>query len=292
MRRREAEVVFTDTQWDHEVDVLCIGAEAGVLAAGVAAANAGADVYMGVTDRSDGGGDLAASLCYGGGDRLTTKHLAGFDYAFERSNRGAFWPVRAVEDIAPPPRSRSRGAIEPFFGAALEQWAHRCAAAPSGVLYEKVRNRQMTEVRSTPRGEKVEAAVIGPLPLSRDLPAVSVTTWLRSRATAVGLRPRTGVRLLKLIFEDGPVGALLDTPDGVIAVRANENLIIGVGDPVAERMQALVSSLDPVTAHVCLVSKPASRFGQLEIVTAAGEDSRLLFLEGPEPELELAASGL
>jgi hypothetical protein len=292
MRRHKAQVTFTETQFDHEVDVLCIGAEAGVLGAGLVAASAGCDVYLGITERSDGGGDLAASLCYAGGDRLTTKHLAGFDYAFERSNRGALWPVRAVEDIAPPPRAQKRAAVEPFFGAALEQWAHRCAAAPSGVLYDKVRSRQMTEVRTSARGEKVEAAVIGSLPLGRDLPAVSVTTWLRSRATAVGLRPRTGVRLVKLIFEDGPVGALLETPDGVVAVRANDNLVIGVGDPVAERMQALVSGLEPLTAHICLVSKPASRFGELEIVTATGEDSRLLFLDGPEPELELVASGL
>ena len=33
--------MFTETQWDHEVDVVCIGAEGGVLAAGLVAANAG-----------------------------------------------------------------------------------------------------------------------------------------------------------------------------------------------------------------------------------------------------------
>ncbi len=214
MRRRGAKAMFNETQWDHEVDVLCIGDAAGVLAAGVVAASAGSDVYLGVTERTEGGGDLAASLCYGGGDRLTTKHLAGFDYAFEKSNRGALWPVRAVEDIAPPPRSRHRGAVEPFFGAALEQWAHRCAAAPSGVLYDKVRHRQMTEMRTSTRGEKVEAAVVGSLPLSPDLPAVSLTTWLRSRVTAVGLRPRTGVRLIKLVFEDGPSAPCSTLPTG------------------------------------------------------------------------------
>jgi hypothetical protein len=292
MRRRGAEAMITETQWDHEVDVLCIGAEGGVLAAGVVAAAAGSDVYVGVTERSEGGGDLAASLCYGGGDRLTTKHLAGFDYAFQKSNRGALWPVRGVEDIPPSPHPRQRGQVEPFFGAALEQWAHRCAAAPSGVLYDKVRHRQMTEVRCSDRGEKVEAAVIGSLPLSPDLPAVSMSTWLKHRAAVVGLRPRTGVRLIKLIFEDGPVGALLETTEGVVSIRANENLIIGVGDPTEERVQPLVSGTAPVTAQVCLISKAASRFGELEIVTATGEEERVLFLEAPETEFELAASGL
>ncbi len=283
--------MFSETLWDHEVDVLCIGAEGGVLAAGVAAACAGLDTYLGITAPAEPEGDVANSLCYGGGDRTTTKHLAGFDYAFAEDRRRTQWPVRAIEDIDPTPRSRNRGPLEPFFGAALEQWAHRCAAAPNGVLYDRVRNRQMTEMR-TARGEKVEAAVIGSLPLGPDLPALSLSTWLKSRAAAVGVRPDTEVRLVRLIFEDGLAGALLDTADGVKAVRANENLIIGVGDPVTVRRQPLISGTAPMTARVCLVSKAASRFGELEIVTAAGDEERLSFLEDPGAELELAASGL
>jgi hypothetical protein len=47
-----------------------------------------------------------------------------------------------------------------------------------------------------------------------------------------------------------------------------------------------------MTARVCLVSKAASRFGELEIVTATGDEHHLLFVDSPEAELELAASGL
>ena len=79
--------MFTETPWDHEVDVLCIGAEGGVLATGVVAASSGLDVYLGIAEPT-AGTDLAASLCYGGGDRPTTKHLAGFDYAFEPRTSG------------------------------------------------------------------------------------------------------------------------------------------------------------------------------------------------------------
>ena len=51
--------------------------------------------------------------------------------------------------------------------------------------------------------------------------------WLNEQATAVGLQPRTGVRLVKMIFEDyRPAGAVIDTPDGVQAVHARENFII------------------------------------------------------------------
>ena len=46
-----------------------------------------------------------------------------------------------------------------------------------------------------------------------------------------------------------------------------------------------------MTANVCLVSKAASRFAELEIVTASGDDNRLLFVDAPEAELQLA-SGL
>jgi hypothetical protein len=272
--------MFNETPWDYEVDVLCIGAEGGVLAAGISAANAGLDVYLGITEPADGDIDLAASLSYGGGDRPTTKHLGGFDYAFQKSgDEESRWPVRAVEDIAPAPRSRNRGPIEPFFGAALEQWARRCATAPNGVLYDRVRDRRMTEMRCSARGEKIEAAVIGSLHLGPDLPAVSLSTWLRSRAAAVGLQAHTGVRLARLIFEDGLVGALLETPSGVTAVRANENLIIGVEDPLTARTQPLIGGTAPMTARVSLVSKAASRFGELEILTVAGDEQYVSFVD-------------
>jgi hypothetical protein len=288
MRQLEVEAMIAETQWDLEVDVVCIGAEGGVLAAGLVAANAGFDTYLGVTDSTYGGGDLAAPLGYRGGDGQTTRHLAGFDYAFGGSGGRAhsFWPVRVIEDVAPP-RQHRRGAIEPFFGAALEQWAYRCAAAPHGLVYDRVSRRQMTEMRSS-RGEKVEAAIVGSVDLSPAVPALSLSRWLRTQAAHADLSPDTQVRLSKLVFEDdGVAGALIDTNDGVLAVRARENLIIGVGEPAGKRTHPFVSATDPVTVNVCLVSKAASRFGELEIVTATGDDNRLLFVDAEEAELQL-----
>lgn len=279
--------MITETQWDLEVDVVCLGAEGGVLAAGIVASNAGFDVFLGVMEPADSGDDLASPVGYKGGDAQTTRHLAGFDYAFGGGGRAhSFWPVRAVEEAAPP-RSGRRGAIEPFFGAALEQWAYRCAAAPHGLVYDRVTKRQMTEMRST-RGEKVEATIVGSVELSPGQPALSMSTWLRATAAEADLLPESAVRLIKLIFEDDAVaGALIDTDDGVLAVRARENLIIGVGDPAGDRTHPLVSATEPVTVDVCLVSKAASRFGELEIVTASGDDNRLLFVDAPEAELQL-----
>ncbi len=284
--------MLSETQWDLEVDVVCLGAEDAVLAAGLVAANAGFDTFLGIAEPTRGVTDMAAAVGYRGGDAQTTKHLSGFDYAFGRLARTqAFWPVRTVENVTPP-RSRGREAIEPFFGAALEQWAHRCAAAPSGLVYNRVTKRQMTQLRSTTRGEKVEAAVVGSVGLSPGLPAFSLSTWLKDEAADAALMRDVDVRLTKLVFEDTAVaGARIETEDGVLAVRAKDNLIIGVGETRPERAHPLISATGPVTVDVCLVSKAASRFGELEIVTATGDDNRLLFVDSPEAELQLA-SGL
>ena len=135
-------------------------------------------------------------------------------------------------------------------------------------------------------------AVVGSVELSPTLPALSMMDWLRSQAEDFGLQPETDVRLVKLVFEDdGVAGAPIETQDGVLAVRTRENLIIATRDFPIERTHPLVTATESVTASVCLVSKPASRFGELEIVTASGDDNRLLFVDAPEAELQLA-SGL
>jgi hypothetical protein len=288
MRPLEVEAVNTETHWDLEVDVVCIGAEGGVLASGLVAANAGFDVFLGISEPVRSGVDLAAPVGYRGGDGQTTRHLAGFDYAFGGAGRShGLWPVRAVEEVTPP-RPHRRAVVEPFFGAALEQWAQRCASAPHGLVYDRVTRRQMTEMRSGARGEKVEAAIVGAVELSPGLPPLSLSRWLRAQTAEADLLPQTDVRLLRLVFEDNAVaGALIDTRDGQLAVRARENLILGVGDPTREHTHPLVSATEPVTVNVCLVSKPASRFGELEILTATGDDNRVLFVDAPEAELQL-----
>ena len=63
-------------------------AEGSVLAAGVVAASAGFDVYLGISEPTAGGRDLVASLSYRGADKQTTEHIHGFDYAFDSVGRG------------------------------------------------------------------------------------------------------------------------------------------------------------------------------------------------------------
>jgi hypothetical protein len=176
--------------------------------------------------------------------------------------------------------------IEPFFGAALEQWAYRCAAAPHGVVYDRVSKRQMSQMRSSTKGETVEAAIVGSAELGPGHAPLSLSRWLRAQAAEADVLPDVDVRLNTLVFEDNAIaGAMIETRDGLLAVRARENLIIGVGEPA--RDHSLVSATKQVTVNVCLVSKAASRFGELEIVTAAGDDESVLFVDAPEAELQL-----
>ena len=56
-----------------------------------------------------------------------------------------------------------------------------------------------------------------------------------------------------------------------------------------ERAHPLVSATEWVTVDICLVSKAASRFGELEIVTGTGDNNRLLFVDAQEAELQLAS---
>jgi hypothetical protein len=283
-----------DIEWDHEVDVICVGAEGSVLATGAVAANAGLDVYVGISASRAADSELAASLGYQGSDKQTTDYLTGFDFAFDEiDHEPPRWPVRTVQEMTPPKlQPRPPAVVQPFFGAQLEPWALQCASAPSGVVYSQVGKRQMAEMRSSRTGVTVEAAVVGSLALRPDRPALPLITWLREVATVAGLDPRPGVRLVELVFDEaGLAGAALDTIEGPLKVRARQNLIIGIGDPFAGQMRPLVTGSEPVTAHICLVSKAASRFGQLEMILTNEPPNCLSFLPAPNSQIEHYASG-
>ena len=105
--------MFSDTQWDHEVDVVCLGAEGGVLAAGLVATNEDLDVYLGITE-SAGGGDLAASLTTAAGTdrRPSTSPASTTPSAESGAHRasGRYAPSKARclrAHTAVPPSSRS-----------------------------------------------------------------------------------------------------------------------------------------------------------------------------------------
>ena len=234
MRQLEGEAMFTETQWDHEVDVVCLGAEGGVLAAGIVASNAGFDVFLGVIGigrrrrrpgrivglqgrrRRRRRGTSPASTTHSG---EAAAHTASGPYAPSKTSRH-----RARAAAAPSNRSSAQRSSSGHTDARRRR---------NGLVYNRVTKRQMTEMRST-RGEKVEAAIVGSVELSPGLPALSMSTWLRATAAEADLLPETDVRLVKLVFEDdGVAGALIETQDGVLAVRARENLIIGVGDAQA-----------------------------------------------------------
>lgn len=281
-------------QWDHEVDVLCIGAEGGALAAAIVARSAGLEPFVGVCNGASATAGLAAGLGAAGGDEPTSAFLDGFDYAFDQDSDRTFGdhhcpasneiPVRTVADISGARGGpQDSGVVAPFFGALLEPWARRCAAATHGVLYNQVAKRQMTAVRSG-AGETIEAAVVGSVSL-RPSDSFSVTSWLRTQATQADVQSQSDVRLARLIFEDASiVGAQLLTAAGPLTVRAHQNVVIGLGNPLAGQVRPVAAGTDAVDIHVCLVSKAASRFGQLELVVGDDCAERVAFL--PDPQCE------
>ena len=72
------------------------------------------------------------------------------------------------------------------------------------------------------------------------------------------------------LFNDGqPVGAMIDTPDGVRHVRAREGVLLGTSGSVADDLLAMHPAAVLREGKLSLVSRNASRFARLELLTSA-----------------------
>jgi hypothetical protein len=267
-------------RWDDEVDVLCIGMGGGVVAAGIVAARAELDVYVGVSTAPP------IATCP---DQPTVAFFEEFTEEFDIGESCASdeLPVRVVDDLDPQPAGpRRRVHIEPFFGAELLPWARHCVASQSGVLYNRVTERQMVPLRSG-SGERVEAAIVGAVPAGRDVNRPLLSRWLADEAQAEGVKLHPLAGLSRLVFEeDLLVGAVVNTQRGPWAVRAHHDVIIGTGasevDPLIPE-PAPGEAISPIT--VALVSKNASRFGRLELLTDVPTAKPSLVTGSPERHL-------
>ena len=77
----------------------------------------------------------------------------------------------------------------------------------------------------------------------------------------------TASPLQRIVFEDGEVvGAVVATPDGPFAVRARHGVSVTPGGPQVSTTTRKLLGRD-ATVRLCLVSRKASRFGRLELVT-------------------------
>jgi hypothetical protein len=274
-------------QWDEVVDVICTGSGAGGLASAIVADSAGQVVFVADANGDDRRPD-SQLLPSPWSETNGLQHELGLDVVDPETNeylqalttdlgplsrfvRDVDVPLGVVDDPSPVGyRRRGRSVVDPFIGARLKDWAARCVASPYGVLYNRVTDRNMSPMRSG-AGETIEAAVVGFIETGPELSGTALTDWLSTQARDRGIDVHTACPLQRLVFEDGQVlGAVVATTEGSYAVRARRGVIVATGGHQLNSMDATLLNLsveDRSTVQVCVVSRPASRFGRVELLT-------------------------
>jgi hypothetical protein len=264
--------------WDEEVDVVCTGSGIAALAHAVAVVDMGGEVFV-ANSRSDvepRGSSVAVRsrvdrlhwLEVDVPDQETNEYFAALSSdlgPLTQSARDFDVPIRVVDHAEP---VDPRGAVAPFVGARLRDWAARCLVSPYGYLYTRVSDWQSTTLR-TVDGESLEVAEIGSIKPDPANIGGSVLDWLTARARDRGIEVHQATSLQRIVFEDGDaVGAEFATPDGTLTVRARRGLTVASGGPQVSMAAGQPLPADDTTLRVCLVRRTASRFGRVELLTS------------------------
>jgi FAD binding domain len=264
--------------WDAEVDVVCTGAGIAGLAHAVAVLDTGGEVFVAGSggDFEPGGSAVAVRSRV---DRLhwlevdvpdleTNEYFAALSAdlgPLTRSVRDVDVPIRVVDHAEP---VDPRGAVPPFFGARLRDWAARCLVSPYGYLHTRVCEWQSTTLR-TVDGESLEVAEIGSITPDPGNIGASVLDWLTAQARDRRIEVHQATSLQRIVFEDGDVvGAEFATPDGPVAVRARHGVTVAGGGPQATMAAGQHLPADDASLRLCLVRQTASRFGRVELLTS------------------------
>jgi hypothetical protein len=264
-------------KWDAEVDVVCTGSGVAGLAHSVAVVDMDGEVFVASSrDETHAGGvsvavrsrvDRLHWLDLDVSDPETNEYFAAMSAdlgPLTRSAGDADLPIRVVDHAKP---LDARGAVPPFVGARLRDWAARCLVSPYGYLHTRVADWQSATLR-TVDGESIEVAEIGSITPDPDNVGGSVMAWLTAQAQDRGIEVHHATSLVRIVFEEGEVlGAEFMTPDGLLAVRARHGVTVAAGGP-----QAAIAAGQALPAdgplRLCLVSQAASRFGRLELLTS------------------------
>ena len=263
--------------WDEEVDVICTGSGIAALAHSVAVVDMDGEVFVASGDDTieAGGAPVAVRsrvdrlhwLDLHVSDPETNEYFAALSSdlgPLTRSKRDTDVPIRVVDHAAP---IDPRGAVPPFVGARLRDWAARCLVSPYGYLHTRVADWQSTTLR-TVDGESIEVAEIGSMRPDPANVGGSVMGWLTAQAQDRGIEVHRAASLERIVFEEGDVvGAEFMTPDGPLAVRARHGVTVAAGGP-----QAVMAAGQPLpadaTLRLCLVGQTASRFGRVELLSS------------------------
>ena len=265
-------------KWDEEVDVVSTGSGIAGLAHAVAVVDMGGEVFV-----ASSRGDIEASgtsvAVRSRVDRLhwlegdvsdpeTNEDFAALSSdlgPLTRSARDVDVPIRVVDHAEP---VEPRGAVAPFVGARLRDWAARCLVSPYGYLYTRVSDWRSSTLR-TIDGETLEVAEIGSIAPDPANVGGSVLDWLTAQARDRRIEVHQATSLRRIVFEDGDVvGAEFATPDGPLAVRARHGVTVASGGPQVTITAGQPLPADDATLRVCLVGQTASRFGRVELLTA------------------------
>ena len=258
--------------WDLEVDVVCTGAGAAGLATAISVGVLGGEVF--IADCSAGapvpaGGDgMHPWLGTGVGDTETDAYLASLSSdlgPFRRSVRDIAVPISVVHQ---PPLASGRN-VAPFVGSRLRDWAARCLASSYGYLYTRVANWHTTTLH-TADGELIEVAEIGSITPDPFDVGGSVLDWLTAEAHDRNVAIEPDCALQRIVFEDGyAVGAVFTTSDGTLAIRARNGVtVVAPSSPNVRATAPRQPFTDDATMRVCLVTRYASRFGRVELLTS------------------------
>jgi hypothetical protein len=264
--------------WDEEVDVVCTGSGIAGLAHAVAVVDMGGEVFVaGSRGEFEPGGSSVAVRSridqlhwveLDVPDQETNEYFAALSSdlgPLTRSARDVDVPIRVVDHAEP---VDPRGAVAPFFGARLRDWAARCLVSPYGYLYTRVSEWQSTTLR-TVDGESLEVAEIGSITPDPANIGGSVLDWLTAQARDRSIEVHQATSLQRIVFEDGDVvGAEFATPDGRLAVRARRGVTVASGGPKVTLAAGQALPADDAGLRVCLVGQTASRFGRVELLTS------------------------
>ncbi|MGV0643019.1 hypothetical protein [Mycolicibacterium sp. XJ879] len=263
--------------WDEEVDLVCTGSGTAGLASAIAVSDVGGDVFVagsavGVETRDSAivsaAHGISPWLGLGIADAETNDYFTALSSDLTPLPRAAHdlgVPIRVVSEPAPAPSGRT---VAPFVGARLGDWAARCLASPYGYLHSRVSDWHSSTVQSSD-GDMIAVAEIGTMtPAAGDVGA-SVHDWLLAQAHDRRIAVHADSVLQRIVFEEGAVvGAVFLTPAGPFAVRARHGVTIAADDVRPGSGGSGPLPVGDAALRVCLVSKHASRFGRVELLTS------------------------
>lgn len=255
--------------WDTEVDVLCIGAGIGGLAAAIAAddADAVAMIATGHAQLSPTGlwataADLRDWLHSDVTDGETAQYLAALvdDFALGAavadSVSGAV-PTRVAGD-----RPTGTRTVPTFVGARVADWGVECLKSVTGALVTTVLGWTVTEMRDAD-GQQILVAPVGDIACRSTHDLVET---LVADADARDIEVAVDSPLQRLVFDGGAVvGAVLDGPDGQYSIRARHGVVLSPDLALPDDVPQPTTAAEP---RVCLVSIPGSRFVRVELLSS------------------------